>query len=107
MALDHISLVVVAAGTCCGLIAGAGIASEAERLQRRAGVIRQVIQQLLIALAFTACAVAILKVGKAYPLRGSDRYVFVAVFFASAFFGKWLRFRYWKHRRKHRWDVRL
>ena len=66
--LDHISLVVVAAGTCCGLIAGAGIASEAERLQRRAGVIRQVIQQLLIALAFTACAVAILEGGKGLSL---------------------------------------
>ena len=112
MELAHISVVVLS-GVCSGAILGAWIPTETERKVRTRGLglmlfsngsiagifLNSIIGILIVGTAFALVDIGILKLGHAYPLKGTDRYVTVAALFVGATLAKWLRYRYWKRRK--------
>jgi hypothetical protein len=110
--LDARELVVVAAGLASGAILGACIPTGTERRVRSGNVgwnpfsmasllgivLNQLFWMALVGAALTAVIVAILTVGKAYPLRGWDGRLLGGAWLAGAGLAKWMRYRYWKSR---------
>src|SRR6476620_6768403 len=105
-------LVIATAGVGSGAIWGITLSTETER-KTRGGiprlavlsrhsilgiVLNAIIEIALIAAVVTVVAVAILRLGNAYPLNRTDSSVLAFSWLFGAALAKWFRYRYWKRR---------
>ena len=107
---DSLSIVVITAAFCSGVILGANIDTETEQKIRPKSVkwrlfsnatlpglfLNQILWLLVVMIMSSVVAIGILHIGNAYPLCEFDRYTFVVSWFTGIGLAKWLRYYYWK-----------